>query len=225
MSSPSQRLCRKLDLVLGQLMAPNEALLTHPRRAEIYPEILVTVRSVSRAFLPLSNVVLARAASLADDDPVAAGVAAYLPKHIAEEGAEDLAADLEVLGWDHSEIDARPATPTVAALVGAQYFWALHVHPVALLGSLQVFEGYPPTTDVVDELVSATGLPAGAFASMYEHADVDVRHRNELHAALDALPLSLDHEALLGVSAFQTVHLMSRALNEVYERDRIAHAS
>ena len=39
---------------------------------------------------------------------------------------------------------ARPPAPAVAALVGAQYYWVLHHHPVALLGYIGLLEGYPP---------------------------------------------------------------------------------
>jgi hypothetical protein len=225
MSSPSRRLCRKLELVEHLLAAPHDGLFDHPQRASLYPEMLITTRAISKSYLPLSETVLQRAIAMADRDPVAAGVASYLPGHVAEEGGEDLAGDLAALGIERDEIERRPASPPVAALVGAQYFWALHSHPVALLGSLQVFEGYPPTVELVDELVHATGLPRAAFASMYEHAVLDVRHRDELHAALDALPLTEEHEALIGVSALHTVDLLSRALNEVYERVAPEHAA
>ena len=38
---------------------------------------------------------------------------------------------------------------TAAALVGAQYYWIRHVHPVALLGYVMLLEGYPPSAGTV----------------------------------------------------------------------------
>ena len=35
--------------------------------------------------------------------------------------------------------------PSVAGLVGSQYYWILHHHPVAFLGYVALMEGYPPT--------------------------------------------------------------------------------
>jgi hypothetical protein len=217
-TSVSKRLCRKLDLVQDEVSMLNYALLHHPRRAALYPEYLITAHSISKGFKPLMNTVLERSRSMARHDRVADGMAVYLTKHITDEANEDMVVDLEVLGFTRSEIERRRTSPSVAALIGAQYFWSLHVHPVALLGSLQVLEGYPPSRELVDELVACTGLPARAFQSMYEHAEVDVNHRDEVHELLDTLPLTDDHEVLIGISAFQTVDLLGRAFHEVYTR-------
>ena len=51
----------------------------------------------------------------------------------------------------------RPPSPTVAALVGAQYYWIEHVHPVGLLGYVLLLEGWPPTPETVEELRRRTG--------------------------------------------------------------------
>jgi hypothetical protein len=217
-SSVSERLCRKLDLVQDEVNRLNHALLDHPLRSVLYTEFLIRAHSISKSFKPLMATVLERARSLAGSDPVAAGMAIYLAKHIADEAGEDMLVDLESLGFKRSELEGRRTSPSVAALVGAQYFWTLQVHPVALLGSLLVLEGYPPTTRLVDELVARTGLPAEAFQSMYEHAEVDVRHRDEAHELLDTLPITDEQEKLIGVSAFQTVDLLGRAFKEIYER-------
>jgi hypothetical protein len=217
-TSVSERLCRKLDLVQDEVSMLNYALLHHPRRAALYPEYLITAHSISKGFKPLMNAVLERSNRMAGHDRVAHGMAVYLAKHIADEANEDMVVDLEVLGFTRSEVEGRRTAPSVAALIGAQYFWSLHVHPVALLGSLQVLEGYPPTRELVDDLVACTGLPSKAFQSMYEHAEVDVHHRDEVHELLDTLPLADDHEELIGISAFQTVDLLGRAFHEVYTR-------
>ena len=162
-----------------------------------------------------------RAAALAGDDPVAAAVAAYLAEHVEEErhgdggyGAGTLT-DLAVLGVDHETARARPIPDPIAALAGLHYVWIVHRHPVALLGSLAVTEGFPPTEAVVERLIERTGLPRAAFAQLLEHAVLDQKHRDDLHAVIDALPLSAEHEALMGVSALETVRLLADAFAAV----------
>jgi hypothetical protein len=90
-------------------------------------------------------------------------------------------------------------------------------HPVALLGNLAVMEGYPPTAAIAEELMDRTGLPRTAFRQWLEHAELDLQHRDDLYAMLDALPLTPEHEALLGVSALHTVRLLGLAFREVLE--------
>ena len=101
-----------------------------------------------RTMVPLMEAALGRARELAPDDPVAEGLAAYLEKHIPEEmhGDEPGGAaldDLEALGIDPVELQAQLPPPKMAALLGAQYFWIFHYHPVAILGFLYL-EAYHP---------------------------------------------------------------------------------
>jgi hypothetical protein len=97
-------------------------------------------------------------------------------------------------------------------------FQAAYEHPVALLGALQLLEGYPPSVKLVDELVARTGLPADGFRSMHEHADLDIIHRDEIHRLLDTLPLTPPQGTSIGISALQTVDLLGRAFSEVFKR-------
>lgn len=217
-SSVSERLCKKLELAQIEINALHHALLVHPRRAVLYQEYLIGAHVISKSFKPLMNTVLKRARDMSQVDSVAAGMAAYLHKHIADESGEDMLVDLEALGLTRREVERRAIAPSVAALVGAQSFWALQLHPVALLGALQVLEGYPPSVRLVDELVISTGLPAEGFKSMYEHADLDIIHRDEIHRLLDDLPLTPQQETLIGISALQTVDLLGRAFNEIFMR-------
>ena len=98
----------------------------------------------------------------------------------------------------------------MAALIGAQYYWVLNVHPIALLGYLEVLEGEPPLAEKLEEVIQRTGLPRKAFRTYFQHADVDRRHRDELRAAIDRMPLGKEHENILAISAFQTVELVRR---------------
>jgi hypothetical protein len=215
--SHSQQLRAKIEFVFPELMAAVRTITDHPRLTELYPEYLVTLHTMIRASVPLMRAGADRSQALAETDPVAATLATYLTKHIPEEVNHDvwLLEDLEVLGWDRAAVLRRPPSPTVASLVGSQYYWIFHYHPVALLGYMEIMEGYPPTEEWVDELIAATGFPRQAFRGLSRHARLDIHHRHDLHAVLDDLPLSADHVAIIGVSALQSVHLAARALREV----------
>ena len=47
-------------------------------------------------------------------------------------------------GTDPGEALDRIPSPKVAAMVGAQYYWLRHYHPVSLLGHITAIEGYHP---------------------------------------------------------------------------------
>jgi hypothetical protein len=154
---------------------------------------------------------------------VASGLAPYLERHIREEmhgdepgtGALD---DLAALGVDPDELKASLPEPKIAALVGAQYYWILEHHPVAVLGFLQL-ERFHPRRDTTERLIAATGLPREGFAQLLLHAELDVGHVEELNRVVDRLPLEPYHEELIGISAMQTIGLLSEVLLDVVARD------
>lgn len=148
--------------------AASRRLIRDPRVADLYPEYLVTLHFVIRASVPLMGAAHERAVELMEGDPVSALLAPYFEEHIPEERDHDewLLEDLEVLGKDRLSILARPPSPAVAAAVGAQYYWILHYHPVALLGHIGVLEGYPPTIEMLDDLVERTGHSRAAFRTL-----------------------------------------------------------
>ena len=125
------------------------------------------------------------------NDPLAAPLARYLEEHVDEELGHDetLLDDLELLGVDRASVLARMPSPAVAALVGSQYYWILHYHPVAFLGYVALMEGYPPTPELIDELIERTGFPRDAFRTYVEHAELDPGHRDHLDRTIDSLPL------------------------------------
>jgi hypothetical protein len=213
----SQRLRGKMELILPLIFAPNRALFSHPQLARQYPVWALTIYFLARNFLPLMETALARAQMLAETDPVAAGTAAYLVQHIEEErhGAEGYGeahlADLRALGVDPAQARQLPLPPTIATLVGYHYDWIIQRHPVAIFGFLEVAEGYPPSVAEIEDLIARSGLPRAAFDLLFEHADLDVNHRDELHEMLDRLPLTPEQEGMLGLSAMRTVELMSQS--------------
>lgn len=165
--------------------------------------------------MPLTEAALARSREL--DDPLAAPLARYLEEHVDEELGHDetLLGDLETLGVDRAEVLERIPPPAVAALVGSQYYWILHYHPVAFLGYVALMEGYPPTPELIDELVERTGHPRAAFRTYIEHAELDPGHRDRLDRTIDTLPLDESHEVAMGISAIATAALAASSLEEL----------
>lgn len=218
-ATASERLHRKIDLVVQPLASACLRLFRNPRVADIFPDYLIRTHCIIRTTVPLMEAALGQARVMADSDPVASGVAIYLAKHLDEERDHDkwLLEDLEVMGVDRSKVLARVPSPTIASLVGCQYYWALHYHPVALLGYFAFMEGYPPTQPLIEDLIARTGFPREAFRTMVEHGELDPHHRDELDLTIDSLPLTRDHEAVLGLSAMSGVGLLARSVEEVLE--------
>jgi hypothetical protein len=171
--------------------------------------------------VPLTEAALARSRELPNDDPLAAPLATYLEEHVDEELHHDetLLGDLEVLGIDRGVVAERMPSPAVASLVGSQYYWILHYHPVTFLGYVALMEGYPPTLELIETLLARTGYPREAFRTYIEHAELDPGHRDRLDRTIDSLPLDASHEAALGVSAISTAGMAARSLEEILGQD------
>jgi hypothetical protein len=194
------------------------ALVEHPRLGELWPEYLILQHQIIRATVPLTEAALARARELAD--PLGEPLAGYLEEHVGEELGHDetLLGDLELLGFDRGSVLERMPPPSVAALVGGQYYWIHHHHPVAFLGYIGLMEGYPPTPELIDELIERTGLPRAAFRTYEEHAELDPGHRDHLDRTIDSLPLEESHEVAIGISAIATAALAASSLEELLSR-------
>lgn len=213
----AERLRGALGLVFGELVRAGERLLGHPRIRELYPEYLFMCHCVIRASVPLMEATRELARLQAPADPVSAELVDYLAKHIEEERGHDewLLGDLETIGVDRSAILTRPPSPTVASVVGAQYYWALHYHPVALLGWIGLLEGYPPAPEMIDQLKARTGYGPEAFRTLVVHAELDPGHGDELFETLERLPLTEEQSTVIGLNAMSSVHLLARAIDEV----------
>jgi Iron-containing redox enzyme len=218
------RLRGALGLVFGELVRAGARFVDHPRIGQLYPEYLFTCHTIIRASVPLMEAARERARSMAADDHVAAELVDYLTEHIEEERDHDewLLQDLEAIGVERSALLARVPSPTVASVVGAQYYWGLHVHPVAILGWIGLLEGYPPELALIEELEARTGYPPEAFRTLREHAELDIAHGAELFEFLDRLPLTEEQAAVIGVSGMWSIHLLARALDEVTDRAAVA---
>lgn len=216
-TSHSRRLREKIELVAPGMHRAIHQFWTHARLSEIFPDFLFTTYCVGRSTVPLLESAYNAANLKRDLDPVAGCVADYCAVHIPEERHHDegVLDDLAVLGVSRESVAKRIPSPTMAALIGAQYYWILNVHPIALLGYLEVLEGEPPVAEFLEDVIQRTGLPREAFRTYFQHADVDRKHRDDLHDALDRMPLSKEHEHILAISAFQTVGLVRRIFEEL----------
>ena len=213
----SARIRQELAGAIGPLTAACTALVGHPRLRELWPEYLVLQHQIIRATVPLTETALDRTRALPGSDPLRAPLAAYLEEHVDEELNHDdgLLDDLESLGLPRAEVLARMPSPRVAALVGAQYYWIHHHHPVAFLGYIALMEGYPPTAELIEALAERTGYPPEAFRTFDQHAELDPGHKDHLDRTLDALPLTEDQEAMIATSASTTAVLAAQAISEI----------
>src|SRR5262247_3491198 len=146
-SSSSSVLRRKIALALPPLVAAERRLDQHPEPAAAWLAFLGVLYGAVRASVPLLETALDRARDLSPADPLAAGLVDYLRRHAEAERGHDewLLQDLQSAGVDSAELLRRPSSGAVAALIGAQYYWTLHYHPVCILGYLMVLEGNPPS--------------------------------------------------------------------------------
>jgi hypothetical protein len=210
----------KLSLLDRALDATYRRFWSGTELADRYRAYAIQLHQIIRASVPLMAAARACAAGRAEQDTVCAALIPYLDAHIAEEHDHDLwlLDDLEVAGVPRSDVLARIPSPRVAGLVGAQYYWIWHHHPVALLGYIAVLEGSPPSESFFEALRDRTALPDAAFRTMRKHGEVDPGHKEELDRFLDSLPLSATHERLLGVSLVHTTSALGACVEELMLR-------
>lgn len=219
LETASVRLRAKIALAIGPFAAACTRLVTDPRLRELWPEYLIHQHEIIRATVPLTQAAAERARALPPGDPLAAPLVAYLDEHVDEELHHDdeLLDDLELLGVERATVLARMPSPAVAMLVGCQYYWLHHFHPVTFLGYVAFMEGSPPTPELVEMLIARTGYASEAFHTFAEHAELDPGHRDHLDRVLDSLPLTPEQESVLGISATTTAAVATTALEELLQ--------
>ena len=189
----------------------------HARLHEMIPSIITRAYMVASASVPLMECALERCERRTPGDPVAAGFADYLRKHIPEEVGhdEDCLDDLEVLGVPRDEVARQYPYPSIVNMLGMQYYWVRHRHPIAFAGYLAIIEGHPASAERIRQIQRDTGLPAEAFRTLLWHADHDGDHTQELDEVLDGLPLSDDQLGLIGINIAHTNSLLARSVYEM----------
>lgn len=211
----------KMGLTGGVLTESFERLWARDDLAEVFPGFLVLLHQVMRASVPLMAAAAEICRPRAAGDPLAAALVAYYDRHCVEEADHDLWTldDLEAAGFDRQSVLDKVPYPDLAGLVGMQYYWIHHHDPVMLLGYIAVLEGHPPEMDHIAELERTTGLPPEAFRTYRLHSDLDPHHLAELDAAIDEMPLTRHHMALIGISAAATAHGLAACIDRLDRGD------
>ena len=149
----------------------------HPQR-EHYVRYLTNVWHYARHSACVigmagANCVLRQQAELAD----------YLLHHAREElGHEEwVLDDLRALGEDPSEVVNTRPVPACAAMVGFEYYTAMHANPVGLFGWLYVLEAIGDDLGHIcgDHMAKAFDVPDGV-KFLKGHGDADEQHTKDL---------------------------------------------
>ena len=160
---------------------------------------LIKAHSVIRASVPLMEVAHQRCTVLVSEKDLLTRLMNYYEKHIKEEKGHDewLVQDLEVIGIPRHECLNRKPSQVVAELVGSQYYWINHWHPVSLLGYIAFLEGNPPSMEWIQNIRKITDYPEAAFRTIVKHSELDQQHRDDLNDLLDELPLTPEYQQWL----------------------------
>ena len=214
----SEQIHFKRRLLSVRLRAASQQLWEHPDIAKLYPVMLFRIHCMARATVPLMEEAieeLQKRPAESITDPLID----YFQQQIPQETGHDiwLLEDLEALGIPRGQTLARMPPPTVAALIGAQYYWIRHHHPLALLGYIAVVESETPSLELVERSIQRTGLPKQAFRNFSRHAILEPSHNEALDRLFDDLPLSAEQLGLIGVSLTQTVNMIAQAAEEILE--------
>ncbi len=218
-ASPSRLLALKLRLASASVRASTLRFWEHPNLRQMFPHFMLDLYSIMRCSVPLMEAAEAEAKRLAPNDPVAAMLVPYLAHHQEEERphADWHLDDLVVLGMDREKVAASSPSPLVANLIGAQYAWIFHGHPVALLGYMIQLEGNPPTRQHIEEIREVTGYPAEAFRCLLVHAENDPHHDADLNELLDAMPLTPAQNTLVAMSALHAAESIAALLDHLVD--------
>lgn len=207
----------KRQLMSRRLRAAEQDLWSHPDIAELYPELLWRQHCMSRASIPLMEAAVATLRGSAEQGTLVDGLIEYLEGLIVGETGHDAWAleDLETMGRDRHSVLARQPPETVAALVGSQYYWIFHHHPVSLLGYIAVMEGDPAPLEAVERIIEQTNLPRDAFRNYLRHALIEPEHNDDMDRILDTLPFGEQHIELMEANLYQTLLMAARSAEEV----------
>jgi hypothetical protein len=224
--SNSSRLWQKIALAQPRLDLSSHRFWTSVDLAALLPRFLLELHTIVRGGLAVMQIASKQAEELAGRDPVAGLLAVYFSHHLVEERDHDewLLDDMEACGINRELALTRVVPGPIAALLGAQTYWVLQEHPVAFLGYIAVVEGNPPVREHLDMIRESTGFPDEAFRCLREHADADRGHAAELREFIDSLPLSVRHQQLIALSAFETVEGLARIFDQLCRVSALSEA-
>lgn len=224
--SNSAHLRNRLVLAESWLDTAARDLWTSPALGSIFPEFLILLYGSMRSTVPLLRFGAECARSLGQDDALAEHLASYYGRHADEELHHDewLLADMEAIGMRPEEVQAWVPPASVADMVGAQYYWAAHAHPVALIGYLLVLEGNPPDAGQLAEIQWRYGIPSEGLRTLLKHASVDPHHAADLRDLIDALPLRKQDLSLITMSAWHTIEKVCEGFSVLLDAHRVPGA-
>jgi hypothetical protein len=216
----SQALRRKIALVSARHSAVSRALWSHHAFAHLYPDLLAVVHAITRASVPLMEAAR-EVLGGHPQDSLTSALDEYFCRHIVEEVGHDqwVLDDLMILRGDPDPLHSA-SFASVATLVGAQYFWLRHLHPLTLLGYIAVIEGEPVDIPLVQQAGQQHGVPTDSLRAYVRHGHLDVAHSADFDVLLNTLPLTRRQEGWIAQSAFHSVAWVTTILEELLERHR-----
>lgn len=213
------RLKFKIELARGPIAAASRRFWHHPRLCELFPNYLFHLHCAMRAAAPLIEIARDRASTRREVGGEI--LEAYLGRHLEEERehADWLLEDMSYVGCSAKDTLSRPPPTCIAELIGTQYYWSLHVHPVTLLSYFAVLEGNPVSPEFLEASAKAASIPMPAMRTLLLHAEEDQAHRDDLFDTLDRIPLDGRWSSLLGVNAIQVSGQLARVFRELVSED------
>jgi hypothetical protein len=205
------------SLVAPQLSRAAGRMWAAEPAVDLYHRWLLVSHDLLRATADL----LARAAAecVRREDDLSAVLAPYYAGQLAEEYGHErwVAEDLADAGGDPGWLAGRIPAPAAARLVGAQYYWMRHLHPVALTGHIAMLEWHTPHPELVPELRKRTGLPERAFRTIRRHVALDIEHGKQLGDLFDGTELAPRHRDLVRRSALTTAYGLVEVMQYITE--------
>ncbi len=213
-----KELTDKLKFMSARVAFTNKEFREHPKLKELCTDYIFTSYCVANSTVPLMEETRRCLANL-PKDKVNSMLDSYLAQHIEEEKGHDewVMTDLQALGQSRETTKSIIQSPNIAALIGSQYYWVRHYHPIAFMGYIASMEVYPPTVEYVNKLIKDTGLPAEGFNTLMMHAKIDIAHREDIINLLNNLPLTDHHKKIIEMSAFQTFRYLALIMEDIYK--------
>lgn len=220
MNATAARLESKLALVRPAMQTAAKRLWTTQDAREIYPLYLEQMHMVVRSAVSLMETAVKMATKLPAGKPMKHRLINYLEKHIDEESGHDvwLLEDYAATGHDADGLISRIPSCQVANMTGAQYYWIIHHHPVMIMGHIAALELNHPPAGFSTYLGELTGYPSQAFRAIARHEKLDLVHKKEILALIDALELSPQEEVAIGVSGLHTLQSGVEVLSAIRTR-------
>jgi pyrroloquinoline quinone (PQQ) biosynthesis protein C len=216
-STPSERL--RVKIQLARLVLPQGPSAGRKESRRFFLEYLFMLHSIIRSSVPLMEAAERQCLQL-DEPRFYSVLANYYHEHIEEERDHDrwLLNDLESIGVPRGLVMARKPIQAVADLVGSQYYWVNHFHPLCLLGYVTVLECFPPEAEDLRQMKKQTGFPKEAFRTLAEHSSLDQHHSAELYHLIDGVRLNKKQEEWVTLNAIYTVSKMGEILGSISVR-------